>query len=245
MYDAGGPPLRAPRRAADTGDMPAISRPLMIVLGASVALLVLWLVALQPRPVSIDHTPLAPTQAIPKARQAVAEAAAANARAAAAGGGRTASPASAAAAAPAPGASKPAAQASAPTASKPVTQPAAAPKLAVQSTATTRGARRDAAIVRDVHRGKVVVLLFWNAESADDVATRGALRDLDLHRGKVVVRIVPIARVAEYASVTRGVTIAQSPTIVVIGHKGRARVIAGLSEPREISQAVGDALAGR
>jgi hypothetical protein len=32
---------------------------------------------------------------------------------------------------------------------------------------------------------------------------------------------------------------------VIIGHKGRTRVIAGLTEPREIAQAVGDALARR
>ena len=39
--------------------------------------------------------------------------------------------------------------------------------------------------------------------------------------------------------------IAQYPTTLVIGRKGTTRVIVGLTEPREISQAVGDALAGR
>ena len=51
--------------------------------------------------------------------------------------------------------------------------------------------------------------------------------------------------VADYESVTRGVKIAQSPTTVVVGRKGRARAIVGLTESREIAQAVGDALAGR
>ena len=88
-------------------------------------------------------------------------------------------------------------------------------------------------------------MLFWNADGADDVATRGALRTLDRHHGKVVVRVVPIADVARYPSVTKGVKIAGSPTTVVIGRKGHARVISGLTEPRELSQAVGDALAGR
>ena len=59
------------------------------------------------------------------------------------------------------------------------------------------------------------------------------------------MRVVPISDVASYTSVTRGVKIAQSPTTVIIGRKGRTRVIAGLTEPRELSQAVGDALAGR
>ena len=88
-------------------------------------------------------------------------------------------------------------------------------------------------------------MLFWNADGADDVATRGALRTLDRHHGKVVVRVVSIANVARYPSVTKGVKIAGSPTTVVIGRKGRTRVIAGLTEPRELSQAVDDALAGR
>lgn len=99
--------------------------------------------------------------------------------------------------------------------------------------------------MRDLAQGKVVVLLFWNSKASDDVATRGALRDLDRRGGKVVVRVVPIADVARYTTVTRGMKIAQSPTTVIIGRKGRSRVIAGLTEPRELSQAVGDALAGR
>jgi hypothetical protein len=93
--------------------------------------------------------------------------------------------------------------------------------------------------------GKVVVVLFWNAKGADDVATRGALREVDGHGGKVAVHVVPISRVARYPSITQGVTIAQSPTTLVIGRKRHTRVITGLSEPRELSQAVGDALAGR
>jgi hypothetical protein len=40
------------------------------------------------------------------------------------------------------------------------------------------------------------------------------------------------------------VKIAQSPTTLIIGDKGRTRTIVGLSEPKELSQAVGDALAG-
>jgi hypothetical protein len=88
-------------------------------------------------------------------------------------------------------------------------------------------------------------VLFWNAEAADDIATRGAIRDLDLHGGEVAVHVVPITRVGDYPAITQGVTIAQSPTTLVIDRKRRTRVIAGLSEPQELAQAVGDALAGR
>ncbi|MEY2441262.1 MAG: hypothetical protein QOJ46_688 [bacterium] len=210
--------------------MDQVSRPLLIALAATVALTALWLVALRPKPVGIDSTPLAPTKAISQAHQAAAisDAANAKAQAAAAHAGEPA----AAVSAQAPAATPPA---------------AAAPKTAASPSTSKHsvGPRRDAAVMRDVKRGKVVVLLFWNAEAADDIATRGALRNLVLRHGKVVVRVVPISDVARYPSVTKGVKIAQSPTTVIIGRKGRTRVISGLSEPRELSQAVGDALAGR
>lgn len=93
--------------------------------------------------------------------------------------------------------------------------------------------------------GKVVVVLFWNAQAADDIATRGVLRGLDRHHGKVAVHVVPIAQVGRYPAITDGVTIAQSPTTLVIGRGRHARVIVGLSEGKELSQAVDDALAGR
>ncbi|MEY2516921.1 MAG: hypothetical protein QOJ89_4279 [bacterium] len=211
--------------------MPAISRPLLILMAATIALMAVWVVALRPKPVAIDHTPLAATKQIPKATAAVAASDAANAKLQAATGGQ---------AAPAAKATAPAAKATAPAA-------AAAPKSAAKATVTKAdtGKIRDAAIVRDVKHGKIVVLLFWNPKGSDDIAARGALRDLDTHGGKVVVRVVPINRVAQYASITTGVKIAQSPTTLVIGRKGTTRVIVGLTEPREISQAVGDALAGR
>jgi hypothetical protein len=239
--------------------MAQLSRPLLVALAATVALMAVWLVALRPKPVPVQATPLAPVQAIPQAREAGATSDAANAKAQAATGGGSAAPAGSStaalpAAAPTAAASSPTAPRSA--ASSPTAPPSAAssptaPRSAASAQAAGRpakrslGERRAAAVARDLAHGKVVVLLFWDADAADDVATRGALRGLDLHGRKVVVRAVPIGRVAQYASVTRGLKIAQSPTTVVIGRQRHTRVIVGLTEPRELAQAVGDALAGR
>jgi hypothetical protein len=99
--------------------------------------------------------------------------------------------------------------------------------------------------VREIRGGKVVVMLFWNAKAADDVATRAVVRDLNRHGGKVVVHVVPISRVGVYESITRGVTINQSPTTLVIDRKRRTSSIVGLTERGELTQAVDDALAGR
>jgi len=71
------------------------------------------------------------------------------------------------------------------------------------------------------------------------------VRGLSRHGGKVAFHVVPISRVGEYESITRGVTVNQSPTTLVIDRKRRSRAIVGLSERGELTQAVGDALAGR
>jgi hypothetical protein len=236
--------------------MDQVSRPLLIAFAATVVLLVIWLVALRPEPVSVDATPLAPTQAVPQAKQAAAASDAANAQTQAA----TGAAGQATTAAPAAGAATTAPAASTattpPAATAATTAPAAtaattpAPAAAPATTATddapaASDGRRDAPILREIRDGKVVVVLFWNATAADDIATRGAIRDLDLHGGKVAAHVVPISRVGEYPAITQGVTIAGSPTTLVIDPKRRTRVIAGLSEPQELAQAVGDALAGR
>ncbi|HTN25144.1 MAG TPA: hypothetical protein VL120_14225 [Solirubrobacteraceae bacterium] len=207
--------------------MDQVSRPLLIALAGVIALLAVWLVALRPKPVSIDKTPLAPVTAIPKAKQAAAASDAANAKLQAATGGSRAA-----------GAGAPAASAA-----TPATAPAAAAKPAVSRASS--GPRLDGGIVREMKAGKVVVVLFWDAKAADDIATRGVLRGLDLHRGKVAVHVVPITQVGRYPAITEGITIAQSPTTLVIGPKRSARVIVGLTESKELSQAVDDALAGR
>jgi hypothetical protein len=201
--------------------MDQVSRPMLIVLAATIVLAALWFVALRPKAAQVADTPAAPVTAIAKAKAGAAAADAANADPARGADG--------AAVARAPEA-KPAASAAA----KPAVKPAAAD-----------ASRRAAAVVRDISRGKVVVLLFWNAEGADDVATRGAVRGLSSYGAKVAIHVVPISRVSEYESITRGVTVNQSPTTLVIDRKRRSRTIVGLSERGELRQAVDDALAGR
>ena len=211
--------------------MDQVSRPVLIALGAVLLLAAVWLVALRPKPaVSVSDTPLAPTTAIPKAKAAAAASDAANAKVQAATGGATSPAATPAAGAPA-------------TAQAPQAAVPAAP--AKPAKPVKPASRLDGPIVREMRAGKVVVVLFWNAKAADDVASRGALREVPRPGGKVAVHVVPIADVARYPTITQGVTIAQSPTTLVIGRKRNTRVITGLTEPRELTQAVGDALAGR
>jgi hypothetical protein len=207
--------------------MDQVSRPMLIALAATVMLAAVWLIALRPKPPEVADTPLAPVTAVSKAREAAAASDAANSKLSGV------SDQGAAANAPAPAAATP----TAPAAAKPVTSGAPTDIKAAN--------KREAAVVRDIRGHKVVVLLFWNAKGADDVATRGAVRGLSRHGGKVAVHVVPISRVGQYESITEGVTVNQSPTTLVIDRKRRSRAIVGLTERGELTQAVNDALAGR
>jgi len=210
--------------------MANVSRPMLIALAATVALLAVWLVALRPKPVAVEKTPLGPTKAIPAAKKASAASDAANAKLQAAAKAGDASPAAPAAAA------------------KPATANAVAQSAAkAGSPAEVRSGetKRERVVLREIRQGKLVVMLFWSAAGADDVATRGAIRSVNRRNGKVKVHVIPIGRVGDYGTVTRGITIAQSPTTLIIGRNGRARTIVGLTEPEELRQAVADAVAKR
>jgi len=215
--------------------MAQVSRPMLIALAATVVLAGLWFVALRPKTADVADTPAAPVTAIAQAKDAAATSDAAN--------DELMSATDRAGSAAAPGATT---TSTTPTPSTTATTPAAkrattpAPKPARAKIAAA-GAR-EAAVVRDIRRGKVVVLLFWNPKSSDDAATRRTVRGLNRHGGKVAIHVAPISRVGQFEAITRGVTVNQSPVTLVIDRKRRTRAILGLSERGELTQAVDDAL---
>jgi hypothetical protein len=209
--------------------MDQVSRPLLVALLAVVALAGLWVVALRPKADTAVDAPIPPqVRAVDAAKQASTASDAANAKvqsAAAADGAAAAAPAKAAGTIGRAQAAKPA--------------PAAKTAVPEASSAAER------AVLRDMAANKVVVLLFWARRGADDRAVRDAVRGLDRHRGRVAVHVASITDVGRFESITRDVTVAQSPTTLVIDRRGEAQAIVGLTEPRELAQAVGDAIADR
>jgi hypothetical protein len=117
-------------------------------------------------------------------------------------------------------------------------KPAAPPKPGLADDAAPGDPSK--AILAQVDKGKVAVVLFWNHKASDDRATRNALRAVDRHRGKVVTAAIPVRDVGRYDAITRGAQILESPTVLVIGAGGKARAIAGYTQTREIDQAVSD-----
>ena len=141
-----------------------------------------------------------------------------------------------------------------------VKQPAAKPKSATASTTA-----RQVLVEKALHQGKVAVILFWNPKGFDDMVVHTEVRLLDAIHNKVkavdgeakVRREIklsglefqkPIAtfdakasEVAAFGSITRGVQVYGTPTILVVDKSGKTTVLTGLSDVYSIEQAIDEA----
>jgi hypothetical protein len=169
-------------------------------------------------------------KAVTKARGAAGQSDAANQRIQqATGAGPTSTSAAPAAPAPAPAASKPTRGAA------PARHPVATPK-ATSSPAAVRAAMAN---------GKVVVLLFWNRQASDDRRVREEFAHVSSHSGKALIVAAPVRQVSRFADSIRGIQVLQSPTVLVVDRRHRARTLIGYTDRAEIGQVVDDAVAGR
>ena len=107
-----------------------------------------------------------------------------------------------------------------------------------------RAAPRDpsAPVLAALDEGRAAVLLFTDGRAEEDRQAVRVVAGLDRRGGRVLVRRAPMASVGRYEAITRGVPVAASPTILVIGPSRTARTITGLTTPAEVGQAVADAL---
>lgn len=216
--------------------MDRVSKPLIGVLIATVAVLALWVVALKPS--SSSNSPngsgggLGQFQSdINKAHQAVQTSNSANARA----GGVVPTTTSQLTTAP-PSVKPGSSAASSSVHSSSSTRPAAAKAPA---TSAARFSTVKAAL--DAH--KALALLFYNPSAADDQAVEQELKLVPVHSGKVVKLAIPLNELPRYTAVTEQVPVNMSPTLVVIGRNGQAGEIVGFTDKVEIAQRVTDALA--
>lgn len=207
--------------------MDQISPPIRILLAACLVMVAAWFAFLRPGAEPAATTPAAGAPAAPTTAygKAVAGAQAASA-----------------AAAPATSAAE---QANAEAAVSPATAAAAKASGAVTAPKAKAPASEElglpSAIAKAVAEKKVLVMLFWNENAIDDRAVRRELRGIDRHKGKVKVHVASIEDVARYASITRGVNLEQSPTVVV--SKGStADALVGYVDAGTIDQAVSDLL---
>jgi cytoskeletal protein RodZ len=118
----------------------------------------------------------------------------------------------------------------------------------------------------ELKQGKIAVLLFWNPAGSDDVVVHNELRlllrlhtiagkakaeefrhaekffGLELAK-KIVVHEALASQVTSYGSITRGIQIYGTPTILVINPRGQAIVLTGITDAYSIEQAIEEARA--
>ncbi len=93
-----------------------------------------------------------------------------------------------------------------------------------------------------IRKDKVLVLLFWNEKSSDDRAVQKSVSEIGTRDGRVFVKTAPLKRISKYGRIARGVSVEQSPTVVVADRDLRAETLVGYADRTTIDQAVTDAL---
>jgi hypothetical protein len=117
----------------------------------------------------------------------------------------------------------------------------AKPKVAPHHAARVPGLANQHLVESELKHGKVVALLFWSSKGSDDVAVRDALRKLAGSDHRFAVHVNAAKQVASFGSITRGVQVFGTPTILIVGKHGRTIVLTGLQDAYAIQQAVKDA----
>jgi hypothetical protein len=88
---------------------------------------------------------------------------------------------------------------------------------------------------------KTLVVLFSNGKSYDDKAVEKALTKVNRWDGRVFVHTAPLRKISKYGRIARGVSVEQSPTVVVADRTLRAETLVGYVDRTTIDQAVLDA----
>ncbi len=92
---------------------------------------------------------------------------------------------------------------------------------------------------RAVHNHKKVVILFRNDRGLDDRAMAAVIRNVD-RRTKALVLSDPVDAVDRYGKLVQDLGVSQTPSIVIINSRGRARLIEGYVDSDTLAQAVAD-----
>jgi hypothetical protein len=138
--------------------------------------------------------------------------------------------------APVTTASKPTAVASAP-----VTHKAASPTATKPATASLAPER---AVEAELHQGNVAVVLFWNPSGADDKLVHRELQQLAAspaakrHGRGIAVHYAAASQIASFGSITRGVQVYGTPTLLVVDQQGKTSTLTGFTDVFAIEQAI-------
>jgi hypothetical protein len=143
-------------------------------------------------------------------------------------------------------AASPAAPSAAKSSSSSATAPAkpVAPAHAKPAPGASGGATavsRQHAVERQLAQGKIVLILFWDAKGADDRAVHQAVGRVRHSGMKIAVDEAGSHQVASFGTITRGVQVYGTPTLLIVNKTGKARTLTGLQDAYAITQAIQEA----
>jgi hypothetical protein len=96
------------------------------------------------------------------------------------------------------------------------------------------------AVEADLAKGDVVVLLFWNPSGTDDISVHHAVQAVK-SINHVAVLEASANQVASFGSITRGVQVDTTPTLLIVDKQGHALVLTGVQDAFAIKQAIDEA----
>jgi hypothetical protein len=226
--------------------MDQISRPMMALLVATLAIAGLWFTLLKPKPGAGGNSSPSPSPStlqsdVKQAHQAVATAD----RAAVAQGGGAAT-ATTPATAPAATTTTPAAAQPAQTHTLTKAPAHISNQVGVKVAHAPHATRQRAdTVVAALAHHKVVAALFYNPAASDDQAVKHELSSISTHGGRVVKLSVPISELTRYPVITQQVPVTQSPTLVLIDRQRQATALVGFADGFSIGRRLDTVLAGR
>jgi hypothetical protein len=93
----------------------------------------------------------------------------------------------------------------------------------------------------ELAQGRIVALLFWSPKGADDVAVKNAIEQLAKGDHGIAVQLANAKQVASFGTITRGIQVYGTPTLLIIGQHGKTHTLTGLQDAYAIQQTVSEA----
>jgi len=111
-------------------------------------------------------------------------------------------------------------------------------KSSASALASLSGERRVEAQL--AHGDSIALVLFWDPKGTEDISVHHAVQTVAKRPG-VGVDEAPASAVASFGTITRGIQIYETPTLLVINKKGQTTVLTGVQDAYTIEQAITEA----
>lgn len=123
------------------------------------------------------------------------------------------------------------------TASAPATKAPSTSTSSAKGTVRAAVAVRQHAVEAQLAQGKTVLIFFWNPKGSDDRAVNSELGRLP-HNLRIAVDRANANAVTTFGTITRGVQVYGTPTLLVVNKKGQVTTLTGLQSSFTIAQTI-------